>query len=65
MYVLHESRGTKNVKKKLSKVRSTEWKPSLIIQAHLGGRLKKIVKLKSAHNIMSQKYSLVPYKSTG
>lgn len=42
-----------------------EWKPSLIIQAHLGGRLKKIVKLKSAHNIMSQKYSLVPYKSTG
>ena len=63
MYVLHESRGTKNVKK-LSRVRSTEWKPSLIIQAHLGGRLKKIVKLKSAHNIMSQKYSLVPYKNT-
>lgn len=64
MYVLHESKETKNVKK-LTRVRSTEWKPSLMIQAHLGGRLKKIAKLKSAHNIMSQKYSLVPYKSTG
>lgn len=64
MYVLHESNETNNVKR-LWRVRSTDWKPSLIIQAHLGGRLKKIIKLKSAHNIMSQKYSLVPYKSTG
>lgn len=59
MYVLHESKETKNVKK-LTRVRSTEWKPSLMIQAHLGGRLKKIAKLKSAHNIMSQKIQFSP-----